>query len=201
VDVLAKDHLYLHPELLVTFAGNHDVARLASAKGASLEKIKLAFSVILTMRGTPELYYGDEIGMTGGDDPDNRRDFPGGFPGDNRNAFVRSGRNLEQQEIFSSVQKLLRLREEHPALRHGRLWHIQWNQSCYAFARISTEERILVVFNGGTSTKSLHLSFAQTPLQGAKKVVLLFGDHGVEAVSDGVDLRLAHDELEIFSIQ
>jgi glycosidase len=201
VEVLAKDHLYPHPELVVTFAGNHDVARLASAKGASLEKSKLTFSVIVTVRGTPQLYYGDEIGMIGGDDPDNRQDFPGGFPGDKQNAFVQSGRTVEQQEIFSHVQKLLRLRAEHPALRHGQLWHIQWDQSCYAFARISSEERILVVFNGGTTAKSLHLSFVQTPLQGAQRAVLLFGDHGAEAVSDGADLRLAQNELEIFSVQ
>ena len=45
VGVLAEDHLYPHPDLLVTFAGNHDVSRLASEKGASLDKIKLAFSI------------------------------------------------------------------------------------------------------------------------------------------------------------
>ena len=155
VNVLGQDHLYPNPELLVTFAGNHDVPRLASAKGASLETVKLVFSVVLTMRGTPELYYGDEIGMKGGDDPDNRRDFPGGFPGDKQNAFTQSGRTPEQQEIFSHVQKLLSLRKEHLALRRGQLWHISWDQSSYAFARTSGEERILVVFNSGASCENV----------------------------------------------
>lgn len=201
VEVLARDHLYPHPELLVTFAGNHDVARLANAKGVSLQKIKLAFSVVLTVRGTPELYYGDEIGLNGGDDPDNRRDFPGGFPGDKQNAFAQAGRTEEQQEIFSHVQKLLRLRAEHPALRHGQLWDISGDPSSYAYARTSNEERILVVFNSGTGAKSLHISLAETPLQSARKLVLLFGDHGAEARGDSFDLKLAPNELEIFSVQ
>ena len=130
VNILSQDHLYPHPEILWVFAGNHDVSRLAGIKDISLDKIKLAFSLVLTMRGTPELYYGDEIGMPGGNDPDNRRDFPGGFPGDKHNAFTQSGRTSDQQEIFSHVQKLLRLRNEHPALRHGQLWHIAWDHHC-----------------------------------------------------------------------
>jgi glycosidase len=202
VGVLAEDHLYPHPDLLVTFAGNHDVSRLASEKGASLDKIKLAFSIVLTMRGTPELYYGDEIGMTGGNDPDNRRDFPGGFPGDKQSAFTQSGRTPEQQEIFSHVQKLLSLRKEHPALRHGQLWHISWDESSYAFARTTSEERLLVVFNSGATTKTLRLPFAGTPLQGAQKLTPLLGKGGdVETKNDSADLMLAPNQPEIFSVQ
>jgi neopullulanase len=201
VNVLSQDHLYPRPDSLVVFAGNHDVSRLASAKGASPEKIKLAFSIVLTMRGTPELYYGDEIGMTGGGDPDNRRDFPGGFPGDKENAFTPSGRTPEQQEIFSHVQNLLRLRSEHPALRHGQLWHIAWDQTSYAFARITNQERLLVAFNSGATAKTLHLAFAGTPLQGAKKLMPLLGAQGAEINNEDADLKLAPDELKIFSVQ
>jgi glycosidase len=64
----------------------------------------------LTLRGIPQLYYGDEIGMPGGADPDNRHDFPGGWSGDPKNAFTTDGRTQQQQQIFSYVQKLLRLR-------------------------------------------------------------------------------------------
>jgi neopullulanase len=201
VNILSQDHLYPHPELLWVFAGNHDVSRLASEKGISLEKIKLAFSLVLTVRGTPELYYGDEIGMPGGDDPDNRRDFPGGFPGDKQNAFTQSGRTPEQQEIFSQVQKLLRLRHKHPALRYGQLWHIFWDQSSYAFARTIGEERLLIVFNSGASQKTLHLSLAETPLQGARKLTPLLGDHVGRISGDDADLTLGSDELEIFSVE
>ena len=44
-------------------------------------------ALLTTLRGIPQIYYGDEIGMAGDDDPDDRHDFPGGFPGDKQNAF------------------------------------------------------------------------------------------------------------------
>jgi neopullulanase len=200
VGILAQDQLYPHPEILVPFLGNHDVARLASAKGISGEKLKLAFSILLTMRGTPELYYGDEIGMTGGNDPDNRHDFPGGFPGDKQNAFLESGRTPEQQELFSHVQMLLRLRHEHLALRRGQLWHIFWDQNSYAFARVSGKESVLVAFNTGGEKKSLRLSLADTPLEAAQKLKSLFGGQD-SAVQDGsVEITLAAHETQIYSV-
>ena len=84
---LAKDRFYADPNLLVTFLGLHDVARFMNEPGASAAKLKLAFTYLATTRGIPMIYYGDEIGMPGGEDPDNRRDFPGGWPGDSNNAF------------------------------------------------------------------------------------------------------------------
>ena len=201
VDVLAHDRLYAHPELLVPFFGNHDIPRFASARNSSPEKLKLAFSILLTMRGTPELYYGDEIGMTGGGDPDNRHDFPGGFPGDARNAFEKSGRTASEQEIFSHVQRLLRLRREHIALRRGRLWHIFWDRSAYAFARIAEGERLLVVFNSNGEIKPVHLSFADTPLAGAHSLLPLFGGSAAAVRDNDVDVKLAARELQVYTVK
>ena len=201
VAVLGQDHLYAHSENLVVFEGNHDVERLASGNGVSIGTIKLAFSVVLTMRGVPEIYYGDEIGMSGGNDPDNRHDFPGGFPGDEQNAFLRSGRTPVQQEIFAHVQNLLRLRRDHPALRRGQFWNIGWDQTSYAYARVAREERVLVVCNAGGQAKSWHLSFADTPLQGARKLTAIYGKGEGSLLGDGMDVRLAANEVDIFAIQ
>ena len=68
--------------MLVTFSGLHDVGRFMNEPGATVEGRQLADTFLLTARGTPLVYYGDEIGLRGGGDPDNRRDFPGGFAGD-----------------------------------------------------------------------------------------------------------------------
>jgi len=133
-DVLRHDFLYVHPDMLAPFFANHDVPRFASAEGSSPAKLKLAFGLTLTLRGVPEIYYGDEIGMPGGGDPDNRRDFPGGWIGDAIDAFTLSGRTHDQQEIFSYVQSLLRLRREHAALRTGVLWHLSSEEWSYVFA-------------------------------------------------------------------
>lgn len=89
---LGQDHLYPDPNLLVTFLGLHDVPRFMSEPDATVEGLKLALTFLMTTRGIPLIYYGDEIGMPGGADPDNRRDFPGGWPGDPRDAFLAKGR-------------------------------------------------------------------------------------------------------------
>src|SRR6185295_13460437 len=92
-NLLARDHLYRDPASFVTFLGLHDVPRFMNEPGATLDGLKLAFTFLLTARGTPLVYYGDEIALPGGGDPDNRRDFPGGFPGDARSAFESGSRS------------------------------------------------------------------------------------------------------------
>jgi len=187
-DVLRHDSLYPHPELLVPFFANHDVLRFAGAEGSSVAKLKLAFGLTLTLRGIPELYYGDEISIPGGGDPDNRRDFPGGWIGDANDAFTEAGRTREQQEIFSYVKELLRVRREHAALRGGPLWHLASDESVYVFLRESEEERLVVAFNNADKARELPIRLNGTPLQNAATVSLVFG---------GVKAELAEGELHI----
>src|SRR6202000_2049908 len=132
VTVLRKDRFYPHPELLVTLLDNHDKERFITEGGGSLEKMKLGLSLLATVRGIPQIYAGDEIGMPGGGDPDNRHDFPGGFPGDSKDAFTQAGRTPEQQELFTHVQTLLKLRRDHPALRTGSQKHVVVSDKYYA---------------------------------------------------------------------
>ena len=84
-----------------------------------MEGLKLAQTLIMTSRGTPLLYYGDELAMPGGPDPDNRRDFPGGFHGDARNAFTAQGRNPQENDVWNHVSKLGALRRDLVPLRRG----------------------------------------------------------------------------------
>ena len=94
---LAKDYLYNNSNILVTLLGGHDDGRFMSEKDATIAGLKLANAFVLTTRGVPQLYYGDEIGMEGPDEPTTRGDFPGGFPGDKRNAFTREGRTRAEK--------------------------------------------------------------------------------------------------------
>jgi neopullulanase len=109
-DTIAADTNYVDASHLVTFLGLHDTGRFLSEPGATRAGLKLAFTYLLTARGTPLIYYGDEIGMTGGGDPHNRAGFPGGWPEDKRNAFETSGRTAEEEGIHAHVTKLLKLR-------------------------------------------------------------------------------------------
>jgi len=197
-DVLRHDNLCVYPDMLVPFFANHDVPRFASAEGSSPEKIKLAFGLTLTLRGIPEIYYGDEIGMPGGGDPDNRRDFPGGWIGDANNAFTQAGRTREQQEMFSYVQALLRIRGEHSALRGGKLWHLASDESSYVFARESEEERLVVAFNNSTQERNLHIPLSDTPAQSAAGISLLFGGAKAELGKYEMHLTMPAQSLSIF---
>ena len=173
VDVLRQDRLYPHPELLVTFIGNHDMKRFVTDGEGSMAKLKLGFSLLLTLRGIPQIYSGDEIGMPGGEDPDNRRDFPGGFPGDAHNAFTAAGRTADEQDVYSHVQGLLKLRREHPALREGAQRHVVVADDYYVFTRESSGERLLVVFYKGDATKSIDVDLTGTSISDAKAVMPL----------------------------
>jgi glycosidase len=160
--MLAHDRLYPDPAVLVTFAGLHDVARFMSEPGATVEGRKLADTFLLTARGTPLLYYGDEIGLPGGGDPDNRRDFPGGFPGDARDAFTTGGRRPEEAAIFDNVRRLAWLRAELAPLRRGRLITLAAGDQTWAYARVLPGQAVVVVLNNGTAAADLDLGVAET---------------------------------------
>ena len=199
-NVLRDDWLYARPDELVTFFGNHDVPRFAGAEGSSPANLKLAFGLTLTLRGIPGLYYGDEIGMKGGGDPDNRRDFPGGWREDATNAFTEAGRTREQQDIFAYVQKLLRLRREHPALSGGRLWHLASDESTYALVRESEEEHVLVVFSNSEQPRDIRVPLNDTPAHGTTRVTPLFGEAKAELADKELRVRTPAQSLSIFAL-
>jgi glycosidase len=201
VDVLRHDELYPHPETLVTFIGNHDDRRFVSDEGSNPTKLKAALSLLLTLRGIPQIYSGDEIAMPGGSDPDNRRDFPGGFPGDPRNAFTTNGRTPEEQEVFAHVQSLLALRKSHVALRTGKQWHIGWDDTYYAFLRELPEEKLLVVYNNAMQTVALNIPVENTPLETARQLQTVFGNIAAELISGQVRVSLPAQTLSVFSVR
>jgi glycosidase len=159
-DTLAADTNYVNPRVLVTFLGLHDMPRFLNEQGADITSLKLAFSFLLTIRGTPLIYYGDEIAMRGGGDPDNRLDFPGGFPGDQQSAFTPDGRTPEQASVHDHVRQLLALRRELAPLRRGDLKVLHTAPESWACVRQSGDAKVLVLFNNGAQPLELTLSTA-----------------------------------------
>jgi neopullulanase len=201
VDVLRQDHLYRNPETLVTFLGNHDDRRFVSEEDSSPAKLKAAFSLLLTMRGIPQIYSGDEIAMDGRDDPDNRHDFPGGFPGDPQNAFTAAGRTAEQQDVFDYAQSLLSLRREHSALRYGKQWHIGWDETYYAFLRESPEEKLLVVYNNAASSRELEIPIGDTSLESVRHLTTILGTSSPQLANGTIRLAISALSLAIFRVE
>ncbi len=144
--MLARDYLYPNPNALVTLLGLHDVNRFMNEPGATTAGLKLAYTLLATVRGTPLIYYGDEIALPGGNDPDNRRDFPGGWREDPRNAFETSGRTDVEQGVWSHLQTLLTLRAARPDLRRGRMENLHVGDQTYVYRRGGT----VVAINNGT---------------------------------------------------
>lgn len=200
IGVLQHDDLYPHPEMLVTFIGNHDHSRFISEKGSNTAKLKAAFSLLLTLRGIPQIYAGDEIGMPGGPDPDNRHDFPGGFPGDSRSSFTAAGRTPEQQDIFAHVRSLLALRSAHPALRTGKQWHIGWDETYYAFLRESPEESLLIVYNNAPSARELKIPLQDTPVETAQELKSVFGGSSASIQEHEVRVQLGPQSIAVFKV-
>jgi neopullulanase len=166
-DTIAADTNYVDPSHLVTFLGLHDTGRFLSEPGATRDGLKLAFTYLLTARGTPLIYYGDEIGMTGGGDPHNRAGFPGGWPEDKRNAFEATGRTAEQASIHAHVTKLTKLRRELEPLRRGKYRDLAASAGTYAFARVTSEASVVVAFNNTSGTQTLDLNLAAANLGAA----------------------------------
>ena len=158
--MLARDWLYPNPNVLTTFLGVHDMERFMNEKGATVEGLKLAQTFIMTSRGTPLLYYGDEIAMPGGSDPDNRRDFPGGFPGDGIDKFAASGRTEAENDVWDHVAKLAKLRQELEPLRRGRTLDLLDEEQQMAYARVTAKDAVIVVFNNDTKPAKVGFDFS-----------------------------------------
>ena len=184
----ARDYLYRDPSRLVTFLGLHDVPRFMNEPGASIAGLKLAFTFLMTARGVPLVYYGDEIAMPGGGDPDNRRDFPGGFRDDPRSAFAPAGRTPDEQAVFEHVRSLARLRAEMGPLRGGSTVNLAVDEHTWAYARKGDGQTVVVALNNAPAVATIDAAAGGLP--DGTRLVDRLGSAG-EATVEGGRLRLS----------
>jgi neopullulanase len=214
--VLGQDALYPHPERLVPFLGNHDTVRFLTEAHDSVPVLKLGLGLLATLRGMPQIYSGDEIAMTGRGDPDNRHDFPGGFPGDPRSAFTATGRTPTEQEVFSWTVGLLALRNTHPALQTGIEQNLFSDETAFAFVRTPSEsrcssdhtpdtsnDRFLIVVNKGTAAKTLDLPMEMTALAGCTEFKAVSSTVRATSVLNGNSLHIEEpaQSLTVFEVR
>ena len=142
---------------------------------SSYDKLKLHLAYLLTIPGVPIIYYGDEIGMTGAADPDNRR-------------MMRFGNQLNEYEkqTLKDVSKLIHIRKDHPALRYGDFLTLQADENIYAYLRSDMNERILTVVNKSTKEQK-----PEYLLPGAYKI-----NRAKDLVS-GKEFYVINDKLKI----
>lgn len=160
-DNFVNDFLYQDIDNLMVFAENHDTGRINEIYNGSLDHYKLAMTLVATTRGTPQIYYGSEIGMRGDKgkgDGAIRQDFPGGWTTDANNAFTKDGRTEEQEAYHLFSKTLFNFRKETPALHTGELLHYLPENNVYVYFRSLEDQTVMVVLNNNPEEQTLDLS-------------------------------------------
>ena len=154
------DYLYTDPDHVMAFIDNHDTDRFLG-NGTDTLALKQALALLLTVRRIPQLYYGTEILMNGTKevtDGNVRKDFPGGFPGDPRNAFTPEGRTKAQQAMFTWLSRLLHWRQGNQAIIRGKMTQfIPW-KGVYVIARQHKGHTVMTIINGWSTTATLEVA-------------------------------------------
>ena len=160
-DNFVNDFLYQDIDNLMVFAENHDTGRINEIYNGSLDHYKLAMTLVATTRGTPQIYYGSEIGMRGDKgkgDGAIRQDFPGGWATDANNAFTKDGRTEEQEAYHLFSKTLFNFRKVTPALHTGELLHYLPENNVYVYFRSLEDQTVMVVLNNNPEQQTLDLS-------------------------------------------
>jgi glycosidase len=184
-DQLKYDALYPDAARVTTLVNNHDTARFISLAGGTLAGAMLHTAFTLSVRGTPQLYYGEEIAMEGKDDPDNRRDFPGGFPDDSRSAFEARGRTSTEQRMYEGTRDWIRLRREHSAIRHGNLIDLFYDDDAYVFARRDGKETVIIAINRAAQERTIEIPAGSIDLKPGSQLAPLIGNSRPAQVKNG----------------
>ncbi|MBK8599578.1 MAG: glycoside hydrolase family 13 protein [Flavobacterium sp.] len=158
-DNFTNDFLYPNPNNIMTFLENHDTMRFNDIYKDDFKKYQLGMTLIATVRGIPQLYYGSEIGMAGnkdkGGDAAIRLDFPGGWNGDTNNAFTNAGRTAEQKQFFDFTSKLLQWRKTNDAVHFGKMKHYVPQNNVYVYFRYTDNKSVMIILNNSTKTQTL----------------------------------------------
>lgn len=160
-DHFALDYVYADPLRVLRFLDNHDTERVIQHDIDSLRNWKQAITMLLTVPGIPQIYYGTELLMSGtreGGDGMIRKDMPGGFPGDRINAFSRKGRTSLQNEAYDYIASINRWRKGSKAVAVGKMTHFMPDNGVYLYERRSDNDSFIVVMNGKDEINKVDMS-------------------------------------------
>lgn len=156
--VVAADHVYADPYNLVTFHDNHDMSRMLTALGERQDLNRMALAMLLTMRGIPQVFYGTEVLMSNKGTEDHgiiRSDFPGGWPGDTKNAFTGQGLSDAERAMQDYTRKLLQWRRTAPAIRDGKFTQFVPLDGVYVYFRHDAAQKVMVVVNNNDDARTV----------------------------------------------
>ena len=154
------DYLYEDPDHVMAFVDNHDTDRFLGNGRDSL-MLKQALALLMTVRRIPQLYYGTEILMNGTKEITDgyvRKDFPGGFPGDDHNAFTADGRTKAENDMFRWTSRLLHWRQGNECITKGKQTQFIPFNGIYVIARQYKGRTVMTILNGTSKPATLKVS-------------------------------------------
>ncbi len=182
---ISQDVIYSDPDNLLVFFDNHDIDRAMLIANDNMGKIKIALNLILFTRGIPAIFYGTEIGIKGGTKHGElRQPFPGGFPGDERNAFTSAERNEQENAIYNYLHHLLKLRKEYPSLSKGKLTHVYSGDDIYYLIKTFGDEKIIILLNTGDKIIPFYPSLLKMIIKDASVLQNLSNDEMINLNTD-----------------
>lgn len=179
-EMLGHDFLYPDPFNLMIFPDNHDMSRIYTQLGEDYDLYRMAMVFYLTMRGIPQIFYGTEILMSHPGTESHgalRMDFPGGWEGDETNAFTGAGLSDRARDAQSFVRKLLNWRKQKTVIHTGQLMQFTPIRNVYAYFRYDENDTVMVVFNRGDEAVTIEIDrFAERIGNSRKAVDVITGE-------------------------
>ena len=159
--------------------GSHDIERILTVFGGDSRKVTLAYLFLFAFPGVPAVYYGDEVGIEGGRDPDCRRAFP--WSEAHWNTSLRG-----------TIKTLIGARKASLALRHGSFQRLlaSEQQSVYAFARSHGEEQVVIAINSSEKPAAVEIPTAGLDLQDGQVLRSLLDSREAVVQAGRLTLRL-----------
>ncbi len=158
-NALSHDATYHDISKMMIFLSNHDHYRVADSWHQDPDKMKLAYTLLATVRGIPQLFYGDEMMFSTGkgykSDGELRMDFPGGWQGDEKDLFTEEGRQGTDAELYEYARKLFRWRKDNDVIHDGRTMHFLTRDNTYAFFRYNDSGKVFVYINNSLEEKTI----------------------------------------------
>ena len=150
-DVLSHDFVYHDLSNMMIMAANHDTDRIGDVCEGDARRMKIVHTLLATLRGMPQMLYGDELMFRSTDrskgHPTLRVDFPGGWPGDRINLFDRAQHTGAAKEVYDYTRQIMNWRKSKDVIHNGKTLHFIDRDNTYAFFRYNDDEVVFVYIN------------------------------------------------------
>jgi len=181
---LANDFHYATPKDIMVFLDNHDKSRLFTEVKEDVTQAKMALSYMLVLPRIPQIYYGTEILMNDTAKPGDhgliRTDFPGGWNGDQVNAFTGKGLSKAEKEMQNFTKKMLNYRKSSKAIHEGKTVHFAPFMGTYFLFRIKDDETVVHIINKNDKPIPIDLKrYAEVGLEGKTLKNIITGEEFV----------------------